>query len=174
MPHAVRGVSESMHRGRSPSVTPLFTSARDRVRIPIETHADVALAEQHGRQLASRLAFSSADMTVIATAIVEVARNVLQYARRGDLLLHLIHRRDRVGVAIVARDSGPGIPDIQQAICDGNGLGLATMRRLMDEFRVRSQPGRGTTVTMRKWSRRRQIERGGARTLGHPGMREVR
>jgi serine/threonine-protein kinase RsbT len=162
----------------TPSLTPSASSSV-RVRIPIETDADVAVAGEHGRRLASRLDFSPTDITVIATAILEVARNVLTYARRGDLMLHLIQRRGRLGLAIVARDKGPGIQNVSQVVRDGasasgRGLGLASVRRLMDEFRVRSEPGRGTTVTMRKWTRCRQVERAGARRLGHPGLREVR
>jgi len=156
------------------ATAPSFAASSVRVRIPIESDADVAVAGEHGRRLASRLDFSPTDVTVIATAILEVARNVLRYARRGDLMLHLIQKRGRLGLAVVARDKGPGIPDVGQALRDGKGVGLASVRRLMDEFRVRSEPGRGTTVTMRKWTRCRQVERAGARRLGHAGLREVR
>jgi len=155
----------------APSIT---SSSSVRVRIPITSDADVAVAGEHGRRLASRLDFSATDITVIATAILEVARNVLAYANRGDLMLHLVHKRGRLGLAIVARDKGPGIPDVAQALRDGEGLGLATARRLMDEFCVRSEVGRGTTVTMRKWTRCRQVERAGARRQGHAGQRDVR
>lgn len=151
-----------------------LTSSSVRVRIAIANDADILAAGEHGRRLASRLDFSPTDITVIATAILEVARNVLTYARRGDLMLHLIQKRGRLGLAIVARDKGPGIDDVSQALRDGRGLGLASARRLMDEFRVRSEPGRGTTVTMRKWTRCRQVERAGARRQGHAGQREVR
>jgi len=156
------------------ATAPSFAASSVRVRIPIENDADVAVAGEHGRRLASRLDFSPTDVTVIATAILEVARNVLRYARRGDLMLHLIQKRGRLGLAVVARDKGPGIADVGQALRDGKGVGLASVRRLMDEFRVRSEPGRGTTVTMRKWTRCRQVERAGARRLGHAGLREVR
>lgn len=160
----------------SPTRAPVarFPSSSVRVRIPIGNDTDVAVAGEQGRRLASRLDFSSTDVTVIATAIMEVARNVLKYAQRGDLMLHLIQKRGRLGLAVVARDKGPGIPDLTRALRDGKGLGLATVRRLMDEFRVRSEPGRGTTVTMRKWTRCRQVERAGARRTGHPGQREAR
>lgn len=151
-----------------------FPSSSVRVRIPIESEADVAVAEAHGRRLASRLDFSATDVTVIAAAILEVARNVLRYAQRGDLLLHLIQRRGQLGLAIVARDKGPGIPDVAQALRDGEGLGLASVRRLMDEFRVRSEPGHGTTVTMRKWTRRRRVERASARWRARAGLGESR
>lgn len=156
------------------AIAPSFAASSVRVRIPIENDADVAVAGEQGRRLASRLDFSPTDVTVITTAILEVARNVLRYARRGDLMLHLIQKRGRLGLAVVARDKGPGIADVGQALRDGKGVGLASARRLMDEFRVRSEPGRGTTVTMRKWTRCRQVERAGARRLGHAGMREVR
>ena len=89
-------------------------------------------------------------------------------------MLHLIYKRGRLGLAIVARDKGPGIADVTQALRDGKGLGLASARRLMDEFRVRSEPGHGTTVTMRKWTRCRQVQRAGARRQGHPGLRQQR
>jgi serine/threonine-protein kinase RsbT len=160
-------VSHSTHRRSGPP-------ASVRVRIPIASEADVDLAGAYGRRLAARLDFSSADITVIATAILEVARNVLKHAQGGDLLLRLIHTRGGQGLGIVARDAGPGIRDVAEALRDGKGLGLASLRRLMDEFRVRSEPGRGTTVTMRKWTRCRQIERAGARRQGHAGLREVR
>jgi serine/threonine-protein kinase RsbT len=156
------------------AIAPSFAASSVRVRIPIENDDDVAVAGEHGRRLASRLDFSPTDVTVIATAILEVARNVLRFAQRGDLMLHLIQKRGRLGLAIVARDKGPGIADVAKALRDGKGVGLATVRRLMDEFRVRSEPGRGTTVTMRKWTRCRQVERAGARRLGHAGLREVR
>lgn len=145
-----------------------------RVRIPIASAADVAVAEEQARRLASRLDFSPTDITVISAAILQVARNVLTYGQGGDLMLHLIYKRGRLGLAIVARDKGPGIADVAHALRDGTGLGLASARRLMDEFRIRSEPGRGTTVTMRKWTRCRQVQRAGARRQGHAGLRQPR
>jgi anti-sigma regulatory factor (Ser/Thr protein kinase) len=147
-------------------------SSNIRVRIPVITDADVFVASEQARRLASRLDFSSTDITVITAAIIEVARNVLTYGERGDLMLHLIQRRGRLGLAIVARDTGPGMSDVRQALRDS--LGLASARRLMDEFRIRSEPGRGTVITMRKWTRCRQVERAGARRLGHAGLRKAR
>jgi serine/threonine-protein kinase RsbT len=170
---AALGRESSAPATDAPAAGP-FTPSSVRVRIPIASDADIAAAGEHGRRLASRLDFSPTDITVIATAILEVARNVLTYAQRGDLMLHLIQKRGRLGLAIVARDKGPGIADVPEALRDGRGLGLASVRRLMDEFRVRSEPGRGTTVTMRKWTRCRQVERAGARRLGDASQREVR
>ena len=173
MPRAsFAGLSESTPRPALRGVALVSSGAR--VRVPIVTEADVVIASEQGRKLASRLDFSPTDITVIATAISEVARNILQYAQRGDLLLHLIRKPNRQGLAIVARDRGPGIRDVEQAIRDGKGLGLATTRRLMDEFGIRSEPGRGTTVSMRKWAQGRQVERAGTPRNGHAGMREVR
>lgn len=170
-------LAEGLESPASATATPALEASSPssiRVRVAIASDADIVTAGEHGRRLASRLDFSPTDITVITTAILEIARNVLAYARRGDLMLHLIQKRGRLGLAIVARDRGPGIADVSQAVRDGRGLGLASVRRLMDEFRVRSEPGRGTTVTMRKWTRCRQVERAGARRVGHAGLREVR
>jgi serine/threonine-protein kinase RsbT len=126
-------------------------------RVPIESDADVVSARQRGRELAAELGFSGSDLTVIATAISEVARNIIAYAHSGELVLHLVDGTGRRGIVVVARDEGPGIPDVEQALQDGYstgdslGLGLPGARRLMDEFEIVSEVGRGTTVTMTKW-----------------------
>ena len=171
-PVSLAGLTEST--SRPVVVARSLVSSSVRVRIPIGTDADVVLASEQGRKLASRLDFSATDITVIVAAIGAVARNIVQHGQRGDLLLHLIRKPNCQGLGIVARDRGPGIRDVERAIRDGRGLGLATVRRLMDEFRIRSEPGRGTTVTMRKWTQCRQVERAGTRRAGHAGMRGVR
>lgn len=128
----------------------------DEVRIAIRTDADIVAARQAARQLAARLGFSSTDLTILATAVSEVARNIVRFAGAGEVVVELIEGPRR-GVQIVARDAGPGIPDVEQALTDGYstyhglGLGLPGARRLMDEFAIASEPGRGTTVTMTKW-----------------------
>jgi serine/threonine-protein kinase RsbT len=130
----------------------------DEVRVAIGTDADIVAARQAARQLAARLGFSSTDLTILATAVSEVARNIVRFAGAGEIVVELIEGSRR-GVQVVARDAGPGIPDIGRALTDGYstydglGLGLAGARRLMDEFAVASEPGRGTTVTMTKWRR---------------------
>jgi serine/threonine-protein kinase RsbT len=127
--------------------------------IPILADADIVLARQEGRRLAAALAFSSSDLTVIAAAISEVARNIVEYAGRGEIVMTLIERNGRQGIGVVARDEGPGIRDVHLAMQDGFstsgslGVGLPGARRLMDEFDIASEVGRGTTVTMRKWER---------------------
>jgi RNA polymerase sigma factor (sigma-70 family) len=128
----------------------------DEVRIPIRTDADIVAARQAARQLATRLGFSRTDLTILATAVSEVARNIVRFAGAGEVVVVLVDGH-RQGVQIVARDAGPGILDVDQALTDGFstydglGLGLPGARRLMDEFAVASEPGRGTTVTMTKW-----------------------
>jgi len=131
----------------------------DELRIAVTADVDVVTARQRGREVAAQAGFSSGDQTVIAAAISEVARNILNYAKRGEVQLSVVTNGDRQGVIIVARDQGPGIPDVQRALEDGYstsgglGLGLPGARRLMDDFDVTSAVGKGTTVTMKKWRR---------------------
>lgn len=131
----------------------------DDTRIPIASDKDVVQARQTGREFAARAGFSSGDQTVIAAAISEIARNVLMYARKGEIAISVILNGDHSGVMIVARDQGPGIPDIERALRDGYstsgglGLGLPGAKRLMDDFEIVSAVQQGTTVTMRKWKR---------------------
>ncbi len=128
----------------------------DEVRIPIRADADVVLARQGVRELAARAGFSPTDLTIIATAVSEISRNIVRFATAGEIVVELLEE-PRPGVRIVARDTGPGIPDVERALTDGFstyrglGLGLPGARRLMDEFAVVSEVDRGTTVTMTKW-----------------------
>ena len=129
------------------------------MRVPIDCDSDVVAARQKGRELASQCGFPSTDMAVVATAISELARNIVRYAVRGEIILRLIDDNGRRGVEVVATDEGPGIPDVTLAMQDGYstsgslGLGLPGVRRLMDEFEITSDFGKGTTVTARKWKR---------------------
>ena len=128
----------------------------DELCIPIASEGDIVLARQQGRTLAGKLGASSSAMTLVATAISELARNIVQYAQRGEIILS-VAEGSRRGIQIVARDQGPGIPDLELAMRDGYstggslGLGLPGARRLMDEFAIDSEVGKGTTVSMRKW-----------------------
>ncbi len=137
----------------------MCATVSDKLRIPIATDGDIVSARQHGRALAAELGFSTADLTLIATAISEVARNIVLYARAGEIILSKTHQVSRRGINVVARDEGPGIPDISLAMQDGYstgkglGLGLPGAKRLMDEFEIVSAVGQGTTVTMTKWVR---------------------
>jgi serine/threonine-protein kinase RsbT len=127
------------------------------IRVPIITDDDIVTARQEGRRLAAAAGFSSTDLTLIATAISEVARNIRLYAGEGSVTLDRVREGAREGIVVVARDDGPGIPNLELAMQDGystggsSGLGLPGSRRLMDEFEISSDPGRGVTVTMKKW-----------------------
>ena len=128
-------------------------------RVSIGHESDIVTARQKGRELAARGGFSSTEQTLIATAISEVARNIVEYAHRGEILLSAIEREGRRGLMVIARDSGPGIADLELVMRDGYstanslGMGLPGAKRLMDEFVLLSTPGQGTTVTMKKWTR---------------------
>jgi len=114
-------------------------------------------ARQKGRTLAASLGFSSGDATLIAAAISELARNIVTYAKSGEIQLKELNGSTRQGIQVVARDNGPGIPDIPQALRDGFstsgslGLGLPGVKRLMDEFEIVSADTSGTIVTAKKW-----------------------
>ena len=127
------------------------------IRVAISSDQDIVQARQKGRSLAMEMGFASGDATLIATAISELARNIVSYARRGLITLKVVDGPGRNGLSIVASDNGPGILDIRQALRDGFstsgslGMGLPGVRRLMDEFEISSKPGQGTTVAVKKW-----------------------
>ncbi|MGB7023839.1 MAG: anti-sigma regulatory factor [Candidatus Acidiferrales bacterium] len=140
-----------------------MTCGRDLViaeaAVQIHGDTDIVAARQKGRMLAATLGFSSSELTLIATAISELARNIVQYAKQGEIILRLVERGGQRGIMVRAKDQGPGIPDIRRVLQGGFstsrslGLGLAGVRRLMDEFEIESRIGFGTTVTARKWKR---------------------
>jgi serine/threonine-protein kinase RsbT len=129
------------------------------VIVPIRADVDVVIARQKIRGLVSDLRFSGSELTLIATAISEVARNIVSYAGSGEIVMRVAQRGQRRGIIIVARDKGPGIADIERAMEDGFstsrglGLGLPGSKRLMDEFKLVSEVGKGTEITMTKWER---------------------
>jgi RNA polymerase sigma factor (sigma-70 family) len=130
----------------------------DETCVPVSRDADVVSARQQGRDVAAKAGFSATDCTIIATAISEVARNIVKFAQRGEVAVSVVRDDDRTGLRVVARDVGPGIPDLAQALQEGYstyqglGLGLPGCQRLMDAFDIGSDVGKGTTVTMTKWS----------------------
>ena len=129
----------------------------DEMTVEIAADADIVHARGEGRALAGRLGFSRTDATLIATAISEIGRNILAYAGTGEVSITEVGGDHLVGIEVVARDQGPGIPDVDRALSEGYatgnglGLGLPGSRRLMDEFSIQTKLGGGTTVTMRKW-----------------------
>jgi anti-sigma regulatory factor (Ser/Thr protein kinase) len=125
--------------------------------IPISNDADIVKARQVGRELAARAGCTPTDLTMVATAISEIARNIVTYARGGQMEMRLVEEPGRIGVKIVATDEGPGIDNLERALEDGYttgvglGLGLPGTRRLVDDFSITSEPGHGTRVVMYKW-----------------------
>jgi len=134
-----------------------MSALNDEVCVPIQSAADIVIARQKGRALAIQLGFAGSDPTVIAAAISEVARNIVNHAKQGEIVLSGIHEGGLHGIQVIAADQGPGIADIERAMqygyssSKGMGVGLPGAKWLMDEFDIQSQVGKGTRVTMRKW-----------------------
>jgi serine/threonine-protein kinase RsbT len=125
--------------------------------VPVASVNDIVTARLQGRALAEGLGFSAGEATLVATAISELARNIVQYAVRGDIVLRTITNGTKRGVVVVARDHGPGIADLKLAVRSGYstsgglGLGLPGVRRIVDDFQIVSNRQDGTTVTVTKW-----------------------
>jgi serine/threonine-protein kinase RsbT len=126
-----------------------------RISAAITCAEDVVIARQRGRTLARAMGFSPSDATLVAAAISELARNIVRYADRGELL---IGKDDDGMLFVVARDQGPGIADLETAMqpgystSGGLGMGLPGVKRIADSFEIVSN-STGTTVTMRKRKR---------------------
>jgi serine/threonine-protein kinase RsbT len=128
--------------------------------VGIKGSEDVVLARQIVREMAKELGFGLADQTRITTAVSELSRNIYLYAGTGRVVVKALSESAKKGMEIIAEDKGPGIPDIEMAMQDGYstskgllGQGLPGTKRLMDEFEIKSEMGKGTTVTIRKWLR---------------------
>jgi|SRR5580698_2251656 serine/threonine-protein kinase RsbT len=125
--------------------------------VAIRSDGDIVSARQQGRLLATSIGFGATDATLIATAISELARNIVIYAGQGEVVVRNVEVSHRKGIVIVARDGGPGIRSIDDVLRDGYstsgglGLGLPGVKRLMDEFAIDSELGHGTMVTIKKW-----------------------
>jgi serine/threonine-protein kinase RsbT len=129
------------------------------IRVTISSTVDIVMARQKGRALAMELGFDGSDLTLIATAISEVARNIVDHAKFGEIILSPSDHGGKRGLSIIARDQGPGIQDVDQAMQygystnKGLGVGLPGAKWLMDEFDIATKVGEGTMVTMKKWLR---------------------
>jgi serine/threonine-protein kinase RsbT len=127
------------------------------VVVEVNGSDDIVTARQAGHQLASGLGFSLTDVTMVATAISEIARNITSYAGHGVIRVEVRERNGRRALVVWADDEGPGIADVDRALEDGYsterglGLGLPGARRLMDGLVIDSVPGRGTKIEMWKW-----------------------
>jgi serine/threonine-protein kinase RsbT len=135
------------------------------IRVQIGSDADAVTARQRGREAALRIGLSRTEATYVATAISEIARNITTHAGAGEIVIQEVRNASRIGIVVSARDEGPGIADVEAVLSSdyastaGLGVGLWGARQLMDEMEVTSEPGKGTTVTMRKW-----------RSIGHLGI----
>ncbi len=128
-------------------------------RIPVTTDQDVVRVRQLVRTVAVEAKLSLVDQTKLVTAASELARNTLVYGGGGIVEVSGVRNEFRAGIRIVFADDGPGIADLELALTDGYttggglGLGLSGARRLVDEFTVETEVGRGTTITVTKWCR---------------------
>jgi serine/threonine-protein kinase RsbT len=110
-----------------------------------------------GRSLALELGFDNGQATAVAAAISEVSRNIIEYAKCGEIQLSIENRRGKLGLCVVAGDRGPGIADVDKAMQygyssrKGLGVGLPGAKWLMDDFLIESSVGVGTVITMKKW-----------------------
>ena len=131
----------------------------EEIKVAIDSDTDIVVGREKGRALASSLGFSSSDAVLIATSISELARNIVRYARRGEIVLRSVRQGQKDGITVIAQDEGPGIEDVNLAMqvgystSGGFGLGLPGVKRLMDEFEIDSRPGDGLTVKATKWRR---------------------
>ena len=131
----------------------------DELRVPLRSEYDIVTARHQVRELCTTLNFSTGEQTLVATCVSELARNIVEYAGSGEMVMGLTDDNGKKGVVIIARDDGPGIPDIELAMKDGYstsrglGIGLPGCKRIMDEFAIVSRKGKGTTVTVKKWKR---------------------
>ena len=126
-------------------------------RVDLIDLADVGTAIAAARRTAEQAGFNETDQYLIATAVSELATNIVRYAGSGEIWLHLIETTDENGIEVIAQDSGPGIPDIELAMQESYssggslGLGLPGIKRIMDEFAIQSSPEAGTRCTAKKW-----------------------
>ena len=125
---------------------------------PIHIEQDVVLARQLARKLAQECGMRLIDLTKMVTAVSELARNTMVYGGGGDMDWQILDEDPRVGLRLVFRDEGPGIPDIKLAMTDGwtsgsgLGLGLTGAKRLVNEFELDTAPGKGARVTITRWT----------------------
>jgi serine/threonine-protein kinase RsbT len=125
--------------------------------MPLKNSTDVVLARQKVRQWAIDLRFSLVDQTKLVTAASELARNALDHGKGGEMTIEVLNSGPRSGLRLTFEDHGPGIPDIQQALRDGfttgsgMGLGLGGSKRLVNEFNIESEVGKGTRITVARW-----------------------
>lgn len=118
---------------------------------------DVVPFRNRIKEYAVKIGMSVLNQTKLITAASELVRNMLKYGGGGKVLIEVVSKGRENGIRLIFKDQGPGIPDIKQAMKDGYstakslGLGLPGARRLVNEFDIQSEVGKGTTVTLIKW-----------------------
>ena len=131
------------------------------VEWPLVANEDVVTVRQGVRSHAVSLGISLVDQTKLVTAVSELARNTIIYGGGGKARLEIVENPPATGIRVTFEDQGPGIPDIEKAMQDGFttgnglGLGLGGAKRLVNEFSIESQPGRGTRIVITQWKRPR-------------------
>jgi serine/threonine-protein kinase RsbT len=124
---------------------------------PVRTESDIVNVRQMTRVWSTECKFSLVDQTKIVTAASELARNAVNYGGGGTVKLEILSDGVRKGLRLTFSDHGPGISDVERALSDGYssgtglGLGLGGARRLVNEFDLKSEPGKGTTVVITRW-----------------------
>jgi len=132
-------------------------SLQKRDVLPLKNSNDIVMARQKVRQWAIELQFSLVDQTKLVTAASELARNALDYGKGGEMTIETISSGSRTGLRLIFEDQGPGIPDLEMALKDGfttgsgMGLGLGGSKRLVNEFNIQSEVGKGTKVMVARW-----------------------
>ena len=125
--------------------------------LPLRNSNDIVIARQKVRQSSIGLRFSLVDQTKLVTAASELARNALDHGKGGEMTIEELANGSRTGLRLTFEDHGPGIPDIERALTDGfttgsgMGLGLGGSKRLVNEFSIESEVGKGTRVTVARW-----------------------
>ena len=125
--------------------------------IYISQDADVIHAVFQSKEFSKEIGFQNTDQVMISTAVSELARNIIKYAKEGEVTLKIICQNLKKGIEILAIDKGPGIQDIDKALDENYstggtiGIGLPGTKRIMDDFHIESEPGKGTTIMARKW-----------------------
>lgn len=129
----------------------------DEMVFDVSEPSDNALVVYSVRQMLSRTDFEETQQYLIATAVSELSTNIIRYAQKGVVSLQIINDGSKKGFEVIAVDKGPGICNIEKALKEnvstggGLGLGLPSVKRIMDEFDIQSIPGKGTKITARKW-----------------------
>ncbi len=129
------------------------------VRVPVTSDTDVIISRQYAREFAIATGFGITDQVAIATAVSELARNIYDYAKTGEVVLQRVDADGVRGIIVIAQDRGPGIANVERVLqggystSGGLGLGVSGTKRLMDDFEIVSEVGNGTTITTKKWRR---------------------